>query len=229
MHLPTGYRRAFTPGLCPEAIALVQERDQRRSQDPNDPGLEDLNRRISSVNAAAAHARWIAAMEEADQKANLSCFWNLLARLSGKRSNRTPPNQPITFDGNTYVKHKHIADKFCQQYSNIKYFKPNKESRKIIRELRINNPLDRSYSPFSAVMTAEAIKASRKSTAAGPNGLTPLHLRHLGPMGIRFLTRLLNLSVREACVPVIWRSARFCIRWTLCKLLAVVHPQTEIP
>ena len=64
--------------------------------------------------------------------------------------------------------------------------------------IKINNQLDRNFAPFSDTDTVDAIKASRNSTAAGPNGITMLHLKHLGPLGIRFLTHLFNLSVQAA-------------------------------
>jgi hypothetical protein len=41
----------------------------------------------------------------------------------------------------------------------------------------------------------------------GLDGLTLLHLKHLGPAGISFLTDLFNLSVRDEIVPTIWKSA----------------------
>ena len=34
-----------------------------------------------------------------------------------------------------------------------------------------------------------------------------LHLKHLGRLGLQFLTRLYNLSVREADIPAIWKKA----------------------
>jgi hypothetical protein len=47
---------------------------------------------------------------------------------------------------------------------------------------------------------------SNNSTATGPDGLTALHLKHLGPAGIGFLTDLFNLSVRDAVVSAIWKT-----------------------
>ena len=73
--------------------------------------------------------------------------------------------------------------------------------------MKINNRLDRSFSPFAPPQVAEAIKRTKNSTAAGPNGITALHLKHLGPKGLRFLTRLFTLSICDADIPVIWRSA----------------------
>ena len=73
--------------------------------------------------------------------------------------------------------------------------------------MKVDNPLDCSYSPFSESDVIDTIKACKNSTAAGPNGLTPLHLKHLGPLGIRYQTRLYNLSVKAADIPSIWKSA----------------------
>jgi hypothetical protein len=56
-------------------------------------------------------------------------------------------------------------------------------------------------------MTTEAINQSSNSTATGPDGLASLHLKHLGPAAISYLTDLFNLSVRDVLVPAIWKSA----------------------
>ena len=67
--------------------------------------------------------------------------------------------------------------------------------------------MDPQFLPFTTTMTIDAIRRTKNSTAAGPNGLTSLHLKHLGPLGFRFLTRLFNLSVQTANIPSIWKSA----------------------
>ena len=140
-----------------------------------------------------------------DRRSNPS-RWSLRKGLAGGQS-RQAPNQPIRFNGNNFTNKAHIANQFCHQYANAIPFKTPRESRDIFRKVKIDNPLDRIYTPFSALDTAEAICRTSNSTAAGPNDITALHLKHLGPRGLAFLTRLFNLSVRDACVPVIWRAA----------------------
>ena len=144
---------------------------------------------------------------KADRKSNPKRFWSLLKGLAGKRSGQAPPNQPISFENNIVSQPKQIAKHSCRQYANAKPFKPTKESRALFRDIKINNPLDQNYSPFSPPEVAVAIRRTKNLTDAGPNKITALHLKHLGPTGLRFLTRLFTLSVREACIPVIWRSA----------------------
>ena len=73
--------------------------------------------------------------------------------------------------------------------------------------MKINNPLDRSFTPFSESDTTEVIKASKNLTAAGPNGITMLHLRQIGPLGTPYLTSLFNFSVQGADIPALWKSA----------------------
>jgi hypothetical protein len=41
----------------------------------------------------------------------------------------------------------------------------------------------------------------------GPDGLSAVHLKHLGSQGLTFLTKLFNLSVAGADLPAIWKSA----------------------
>ncbi len=89
----------------------------------------------------------------------------------------------------------------------MKTKEPSKEPRETFRINTQNNDLDRSFAPFTDAMTTDAIRATKNSTAVGPNGLTPLHLKHLGPNAIRYLTRLFNLSVQNADIPAIWRQA----------------------
>ena len=56
-------------------------------------------------------------------------------------------------------------------------------------------------------MTLQAIKACSNSVATGPDGLTMLHIKHLGPRGLQYLTHLFTLSLRSADIPAIWKQA----------------------
>ena len=145
-------------------------------------------------------------IQKADRRTNPSAYWRLLKGLSGKRAS-TSPNQPIHFNGKPFTKTSSISNQFCRQYTNAKQYKQDKESRQVYKNLKVTNPLDRSFTPFSSSDTVDAIKATKHSTAVGPNGLTALHLKHLGPLGIRYLTHLFNLSVQAADIPSIWKSA----------------------
>jgi hypothetical protein len=71
----------------------------------------------------------------------------------------------------------------------------------------MKHPLDHSFSPFLPANTLDATLQSSTSTALGPDGLTSLHLKHLSPNGIAYLTDLYNLSLAHANLPAIWKKA----------------------
>ena len=182
-HIPAGFHRIFSPGLNATSASLIRERDDPRRQDPNDQELPGLNIRISASITSAARQKWIKTVKQADRRGNPTHYWRLLKGLTGKRVS-APPNQPITFKNKTLTKNSSIANHFCEQFTNVKHFQQDKESRRIYKNLKMCNPLDCSYTPFSDSDTIDAIKKSKNSPAAGPNGLTMLHMKHLGPFGI---------------------------------------------
>ena len=54
----------------------------------------------------------------------------------------------------------------------------------------------------------EAIKKSKSSKALGPDELSPVMLKHLGPKGIAYLTKIFNAVVNTANIPHIWKIGK---------------------
>ena len=48
-----------------------------------------------------------------------------------------------------------------------------------------------------------AIKSAKASKALGLDGISNVHLKHLGPNGIKYLTNIFNTST----IPTIWKSS----------------------
>ena len=69
------------------------------------------------------------------------------------------------------------------------------------RQLLHDHPLDHDFFPLTAELAVKGFKESSNSTAACPNDLTMFHLKHLGPLGIQYLTKLFNLSIQSADIP----------------------------
>ena len=61
--------------------------------------------------------------------------------------------------------------------------------------------------PFTPFMVAKVLRESGNSTAPSPDGLTILQLKNLGPIGLRYLCKLFNLSYAHANLPAIWKRA----------------------
>jgi hypothetical protein len=123
--------------------------------------------------------------------------------LSGKRT-FVPRNQPIAFGSTSHSDPKVIAEKFNSQF--VLPLWSNPHARKTHRNILRDHVLDHDYSPFTAKLTEDAIRQASSSTATGPDKLTTLHLKHIGPAGLAYLTCIFNLSVKEATVPAIWKT-----------------------
>jgi hypothetical protein len=76
-----------------------------------------------------------------------------------------------------------------------------------MRKLRVKHKLDSSFKPFTTLATRDDIMAAKSSSATGPDGFTSIHLKHLGPRAIDYITKLFNLSVGGAVLPAIWKAA----------------------
>ena len=60
---------------------------------------------------------------------------------------------------------------------------------------------------YNASQTKEAIKRSKASKALGPDQISNVHLKHLGPIGIEYLTKIYNLSLETCEIPTLWKSS----------------------
>jgi hypothetical protein len=76
-----------------------------------------------------------------------------------------------------------------------------------MHQIQAEHLLAREISPFTSDMVKLAIAAANNSSTRGPDGLTLLHLKHLGPRGLQFLTRIFNISVSTASIPSIWKNS----------------------
>jgi hypothetical protein len=113
------------------------------------------------------------------------------------------PNQPISFKGKVFNKNRDIAQKFCRQFTSTVVHKSDPQARRVKRSLGKKHKINTSYKPFTSADTRKAISVSKCSSAVGPDGLTAVYLKHIGPRGLAYLTHLFNLSVSNADLPAI--------------------------
>jgi hypothetical protein len=126
--------------------------------------------------------------------------------LSGKRPLQ-PPNLSIFFGAKCFSKPTAIAKLFCSQFASSSVHKSSCQLRRVMKNLKRAHHLDHSFKPFTDALTKRAIEQSSNSSAAGPDGLTMLHLKNLGKRGISYLTELFNLSVANADIPAVSKKA----------------------
>jgi hypothetical protein len=189
------YRTDSVSGLPNSAKHLIFEHDKLRARDQADPNIPALNNCITEAINTANRQSWTSTLESSSFKMNPTKCWSLFKSLLGKNS-CPPPNQPITFKGKAYTKALDIAKHFCKFYTSPVVHKTDPRIMKVMRGLGNKHKLDRSFQIFTPLATRDAIMTAKSSTATGPDGLTSIHLRHLGPCAINNLTKLYNLSVR---------------------------------
>ena len=205
-HVPRGHIPNCIPNLSHHAKSLIHQRDTLRSHSPTSPLIKRLDEQITQEIRNTNRQTWIHTVESCSHKYNTSQYFSLLKSLSNKRTN-IPPNQPITFHSRTLTRNREIAIAFCKQFTSISPHSSDPQTRRVRRRLVQTRPLDTTSSPFSPSTVIGAIRRSGNSRAAGPDGLTILHLKNLGPLAIRYLTHLFNLSYNHSDIPSIWKTA----------------------
>ena len=130
-----------------------------------------------------------------------------MKKQSGKSSN-PPPTQPIKFNNKAHTKPYSIANKFNKQFTSISIHRHDPNTRKIIRKIHKTHKLDPEFRPFSPEDVQRAITRLKNSTATGPDEITALHLKRLGPCGISYLCNIYNNSVNSANIPALWKHAK---------------------
>ena len=189
-NIRAGFLPNFVPNLPPEAVPVRNWCDILRAANPRDPQIAVLELEIRDICDKAAHESFNRELEDA----SYSCptkFSSLVRRISGKRIHR-PPNQTISFDNKIHTKRYSIAKKFNKQYSSIGNHSHLRITRKVLRRIR-KKKLDPEFSLFNDDDAIAAIRRAKSSTAAGPDGMTMVHLKHFGRRAISFLTTLFNL------------------------------------
>lgn len=61
---------------------------------------------------------------------------------------------------------------------------------------------------LSEEQVSQALGSTKPSKALGPDELSPIMLKYLGPTAISYLTKLLNLSLRHQVIPNVWKVGR---------------------
>ena len=205
-NIPKGKIPDYTPGLSERSRELMRERDRLRANDPTDPRIAQKDEQIQCEIDRNNREEWRKEMEHCSIKRRPMRFWRTIRRLSGRRT-FTAPNQPITFSNRNFSDKRKIATNFVKQFTRPVPHRQNPATRRVLRQIRKKHKLDHSAMPFTPNQVQEAIKASGNSTALSPDGLTVHQLKHLGPLGLRYLCRIFNLSFAHGRLPDIWKRA----------------------
>ena len=204
-YIPKGKIRPNNP-LLPENIrAQIKERDIIKANDPTDNRLEHLNKDISQAIQTHRSGIWKEHLDgHWDHRQNTHILWKTINGLSNKKP--TPiTNNTITFKNYTAITPKQKANQFTKQFTNITKHKTKTHYRKIHRKIE---SLQTTPIKITIAQTSAALKSTKNTNSTGPDGLNIRHLKHLGPKGLDYLTKILNLSLNKNIIPQIWKLAK---------------------
>ena len=93
-----------------------------------------------------------------------------------------------------------------EQYTPGATTKPSKNFRHLPSKVRQN------VKDCAIMVTEEqvklAIRKSKSSKALGPDDISPIMLKHLGPIALDYLANLFTQSTNQAIVPPLWKVGR---------------------
>ena len=188
--------------LLPDHIVCkITQRNNISRANTCDPALKLLNEEITSDIQKHKQNIWKEHLDALlDHRHNTHILWKTIHGLS----NRAPPptlNTSITFSNKPTTTPIHIANCFTKQFTNTAKHATNKINRYINRATRKHNIT------LTTTQVQEAIKQSKNNNSHTPDNLNIRHLKYIGPLGLAFLTSMLETALNTNIIPHIWKLA----------------------
>ena len=203
LFIPSGRIPTINNEMPSNTVTLINERNNLRATDPTNDRINILNREIDLSIRNHRRDKWIQHLDNCPTGSKK--LWDTIKGLNGQTSKN--PNQSIKFNNIHQREPKKIANKFNEQYTPSAITKPTKEFRSILRHIQDKKPADPTFK-ISPQEVLEAIKTSKNSKAIGPDGISPLMIKHLGQHGITFLTTLFENCINQSIIPPLWKVGR---------------------
>ena len=191
--------------LLPEDIVCkITQRNNMRRANTCDPALKLLNEEITSAIQKHKQNIWKEHLDAHwDHRKNTHTLWKTIHGLS----NRAPPhtlNTSITFNNKIATTPKHIANCFTKQFTNTVKHATHQTNGHI-------NRATHNIQGYNITLTTsqvqEAIQQSKNNNSQGPDKLNIRPLKHIGPLGLAFLTSMLKTALNKNIIPHTWKLA----------------------
>ena len=116
----------------------------------------------------------------------------------------TNKNYTISFNNKPFVTSTQIANSFNKQFTNTVPHTSNKTNRKIDKQV---HKLPKTTFILTTSEISAAIRNSKNNNSTGPDGISIRHLKHIGPLGLTYLTNTFNLALNTNTIPHMWKLA----------------------
>ena len=135
-----------------------------------------------------------------------SCMYMYVHKVVHLHNRATPHtlNTSITFNNKIATTPKHIANCFTKHFTKTVKHTTHKTNRHI-------NRATHNIQGYNITLTTsqvqEAIKQSKNNNSQGPDKLNIRHLKHIGPLGLAFLTSMFKTALNKNIIPHTWKLA----------------------
>ena len=203
-NIPKGKMHSNCKLLPEDIVCKITQRNNIRRANTCDPALKLLNEEITSDIQKHKQNIWKEHLDAHwDHRHNTHTLWKTIHGLS----NRAPPhtlNTSITFNNKIATTPTHIANCFTKQFTNTIKHATHKTNRHINRAT--HNIQGYNITPTTS-QVQEAIKQSKNNNSQGPDKLNIRHLKHIGPLGLAFLTSMFKTALNKNIIPHTWKLA----------------------
>ena len=109
----------YTQQVPAKILAMMEERDDLRKQDPASPRLSTMNDEITKATSDHKRRQWREFVENIAHRTDNTKLWRTIKGIDGK-SKQTAENEGITFTGRSHTSPKLIANSFKRQFTTSK-------------------------------------------------------------------------------------------------------------
>ena len=146
---------------------------------------------------------WKQHLDKIDHKHNPHSMWGTIAKLSNKKP-RAQQNRSIYFETKTVITDIDKATAFNKQFINITPYSTNKINGHIDHAIK-NLPIEEIQLTTTQVQLAISNNTNNNST--GPDGINIRHLKHLGPLAIRYFISMYNIALNTNAILYLYKRA----------------------
>ena len=203
-NIPKGKIHSKCRLLPDDIVCKITQRNNIRRANTCDPALKLLNEDITSDILKHKQNLWKEHLDTHwDHRHNTHILCNTIHGLS----NRAPPptlNTSITFSYKIVTTPKRIANCFTKQFTKTVKHSTHKTNR---YTNRATHKIQGYTITLTTTQVQEAIKQSKNNNSQCPDKLNIRHIKHIGPLGLAFLTIMLKTALNTNIIPHIWKLA----------------------
>ena len=205
INIPKGTIKPTHTSLPENITTLISKRNRTRALNKKDPSIPTLNQHITHLIQQHKKQKWEEHLKaDWDHKKKSYILWSTVKALNHKK--------PTTTTNTTITPNNKTAHTDTQKVNTLnKYFKSTTKhssnpTHRIINEL--TKSLKSTPIKITETETIHALKQSKNNNSSRPDNINSKHFKHLGPIDIKRLTNLYNITINTNTIPQIWKTSK---------------------